>query len=550
MAGFKETPRQKMIGMMYLVLTAMLALNVSKEILEAFKVVNESLVSTNVNFTNKVNGLYGDFERQYNLNQAKVAPFWNKAQEVQDISNEFISYLDSVKYNTIIHTEGIKVGGDDGITYDSLKKLTLRDIKQVDNFSKPTHYLVGVESMKGEGYKLQERINKFREDLLSFIPEDRRSSFNIGLITEGKFTNADGSSTHDWVYYNFYHTILAADVTILNKILAEAKNAEFDVVNYLAQDITAKDFKFSKIEAKILPKSVYVFQGDSYKAEIFVAAIDEKNKPTVEYRMNASEWHNEFSAGATKLVGDSGIVRMNISTRNLEPKEYVFSGRIIIKDPTGEEQSYPFTNRFTVAEPSANVSATKMNVFYRGVENPIKISASGIPDHRLDYTITAGRIVKNKDGYFVTGLDRSTLTVNEVAITVFALGEDKSKTKTKLGEQKFRLKELPDPLVFIRGMNEDGGITKGQILANPYLVCALPESVNFEYNFDVNAFSMTVYKTNGESYDLYSTTAKLTDEMVKYIEGLRRSSDIVFKNIKVKGPTGDRKVPALVLTIR
>ena len=389
MAGFKETPRQKMIAMLYLVLTAMLALNVSKEILEAFKVVNESLVTTNENFTNKVNGLYYEFEMQ----------FFVKAKEVREISTSFISYLDSVKYNTIIHTEGIQIGGEDGISYDSLKRLTLRDIKQVDNFSKPTNYLVGIETSKGEGYKLEKRINQYREDLLSFIPEERRSSFNLGLTTAGKFINADKSITKDWVYYNFYHTILAADVTILNKILAEAKNAEFDIVNYLSQDISAKDFKFSKIEAKILANSSYVFQGNEYKAEIFVAAVDEKNNPTVEYRMGTTEWSNEFSAGATRILGESGIVHLNLPTRNLTPKEYTFSGRIIIKAPTGEEQSYPFSNSFTVAEPSANVSASKMNVFYRGVDNPIRISASGIPDHRLDYSITIGQIKKTSDGF-------------------------------------------------------------------------------------------------------------------------------------------------------
>jgi gliding motility-associated protein GldM len=548
MAGFKETPRQKMIGMMYLVLTAMLALNVSKEILEAFKVVNESLVSTNENFTKKVNGLYSDFEKQFNLNQKKVAPYWENAQKVQKISNEFISYLDSVKYNTIIHTEGIEVGGEDGITYDSLKKITLRDIRQIDNFSKPTHYLVGVEALKGEGYRLQERMAKFREDLLSFVPEEKRSSFNIGLTTDGKYINTDGSVTKDWVYYNFYHTILAADITIMNKISAEAKNAEFDIVNYLASDIDAKDFKFSKIEAKIVANTAFVFQGDEYKAQVFVAAVDEKNNPLVEYKLGVDTWHDEFSTGAVKISGDSGIVNMSISTKSLSPKEYSFAGRIIIKDPTGEDQSYPFSNRFTVAEPSANVSASKMNVFYRGVDNPIMISASGIPDHRIDYTITAGQIQKTNAGFVVNNLGRNTLSTNELTITVFALGENKS--RTKLGEQVFRLKELPDPLVLIRGMDGDGGVAKGQILANPYLICALPEYVNFEYPFEVNAFSMTAYKTNGESYDLPANGAKLTPEMEKYIQGARKGADVVFKNIKVKGPTGDRKVPALVLTLK
>lgn len=549
MAGFKETPRQKMIGMMYLVLMAMLALNVSKEILEAFKVVNESLVITNENFTKKVKGLYTEFEKQYDLNQDKVEPFWTKAKEVRTVSNNFINYLDSVKYNTIIYTEGIKIGGENGISYDSLKRISLRDLKHVDNFSKPTRYLVGGDLDKGKGYELEEKLNQYREDLLSFIPEDRHALFNIGLTTEGKFINADGSSTKDWVYYNFYHTILAADVVILNNILAAAKNAEFDIVNYLSQDISAKDFKFSKIEAKILASSAYVFQGDEYKAEIFVAAVDENNNPTVEYRMGVTEWHNEFSVNSTQIIGESGIVHLNIPTRNLTPKEYTFAGRIIIKGPTGEEQSYHFSNRFTVAEPSANVSATKMNVFYRGVDNPIKISAAGIPDHRLDPRITIGQIRKTNEGYVVSGLGRNTLRTNEVVISVYATGENGG-ARTKLGEQIFRLKELPNPSVLVRGMNEDSKITKGQILANPYLICQLPEYVNFEYPFEVNAFSLTAYKANGESYDLFTSGARLTDEMERYIQDARRGADIVFKNIKVKGPTGDRKVSALVLTIR
>ncbi len=548
MAGFKETPRQKMIGMLYLVLTAMLALNVSKEILEAFKVVNESLVTTNENFTNKVNGLYYEFEKQYNLNQEKVEPYWESAKAVRAVSNNFINYLDSVKYTTIVRTEGIKVGGEDGITYDSLKRITLRDLKEINNFSKPTHYLVGLETSKGKGYELEERINQYREDLLSFVPEERRASFNIGLTTKGKFINADGSATKDWVYYNFYHTILAADVTIMNKILAEAKNAEFDIVNYLSQDISAKDFKFSKIEAKILASSSYVFQGDEYSAEIFVAAVDDKNNPTVEYKLGVNEWRNDMSASSIKITGASGIVNLRLPTRNLAPREYSFAGRIIIKAPTGEEQSYPFSNRFTVAEPSANVAATKMNVFYRGVDNPIKISAAGIPDHRLDPRITIGQIQKTNEGYVVNGLGRNTLTTNELTISVYVTGENG--TKTKLGEQMFRLKQLPDPDVLVRGMNEDGGVTKGEILTNPYLICQLPEYVNFEYPFEVNAFSMTAYKTNGESYDLFSDGAKLTADMERYIQSARKGADIVFKNIKVKGPTGDRKVPALVLTLR
>lgn len=549
MAGFKETPRQKMIGMMYLVLTAMLALNVSKSILEAFKIVNESLVVTTGNFTSKVAMQYDEFEVQYAQNQAKVAPYWEKAQEVREVSNDFINYLDSLKFELIRRTEGITVGGEKGITYDSLRKYDLRNgIDKIDNFDEPTNYLYGQDLAKGEGYVLKERIDQYRDKLLSYIPEDRREAFSIGLITEGKFIDSNGKSTKDWVYYNFYHTILAADITIFNKIAAEAKNAEFDIVNYLAQDITAKDFKFSKIEAKIVAPSGYVFQGDDYKAEIFVAAVDEKNNPTVEYKMGVKEWNDDFTASATTIMGDSGIVHMSLPTRNLAPREYTFAGRIIIKDPTGEEQSYPFSNTFTVAEPSANVAATKMNVFYRGVPNPIQISAAGIPDHRIGYDITAGRIQKADEGYEVIGLGENTNNVQEITITVYAKGDNNS--RTKLGEQLFRLKDLPDPIVYMRGVDAENKVSKGELTSSPFLLCELPEYANFDYQYNVTGFSLTAYKTNGESYTLSSGGLRLTEAMLDYIKGARRGTDIVFKNIKVKGPTKDRNVAALVLTIR
>jgi gliding motility-associated protein GldM len=550
MGGFKETPRQKMIGMMYLVLTAMLALNVSKTILDAFKIVNESLVVTTKNFASKVDLQYDEFERQFAQNQDKVAPYWDKAQEVRSSSVDFISYLDSVKFELIRKAEKIEVGGKNGITYDSLKKYSLRNgIKAIDDYTTPTEYMIGQPPLaKGEGYKLKGRIDEYREYLLSFLPEDRRSSFNIGLITEGEFVDAHGKSTNSWVTYNFDQTILAADITIFNKIAAEVKNAEFDIVNYLAQDISARDFKFSKIEAKVVAPSAFVFQGDDYKAEIFVAAVDEKNNPRVEYKMGATEWHDDFISGARVIEGDSGIVHMSLATRSLSPKEYTFAGRIIIKDPTGEEQYYPFTNTFTVAEPSANIAATKMNVFYRGVDNPIRISAAGIPDHRIAYEASVGSFGKTDEGVVINGFGRNTISVNDVTITVFALDENRS--RTKLGEQVFRLKDLPNPLVLVRGMTEDGGISKGQMLANPYVLCQMPEYVNFEYNYVVNSFSMTAYKSNGESYDLHATGSQLSAEMERYVQGARRGADVVFKNIKVRGPIGEIKVSPQVLTLK
>ncbi len=106
MAGYKETPRQKMIAMMYLVLTALLALNVSKDILEAFLVVNESIETTNTNFSSKNETTLSKFKQQYEMNQAKVGPFWTKAQEAAAISHDIINYIDWVKFALVSESEG------------------------------------------------------------------------------------------------------------------------------------------------------------------------------------------------------------------------------------------------------------------------------------------------------------------------------------------------------------------------------------------------------------------------------------------------------------
>jgi gliding motility-associated protein GldM len=140
MAGFKETPRQKMIGMMYLVLTALLALNVSKEILTAFLTVNESMEITTENFSKKVDDRFLEFQQQFKLNEEKVRPFFEKAQLAKNYSEDLINYIDSLKYYVIAETEGIPV--------DTAKITPLVEIRNKNDYDTPTRLLVGKEGSK------------------------------------------------------------------------------------------------------------------------------------------------------------------------------------------------------------------------------------------------------------------------------------------------------------------------------------------------------------------------------------------------------------------
>lgn len=529
MAGFKETPRQKMIGMMYLVLTALLALNVSKEILDAFIIVNDSVEKTSQNFSAKIEGLHKDFKEQYLINKDKVAPFYNKSEEAKQYSQELINYIDSVKFALIAKV--------DGIPLDSAKVMPLGRIKAKDNYNDPTKLLVGGEGMKnGEGYVLMDKLNQFKVNMLELIPEDERDILNIGLKTDGDYRNTSGAK-QDWVNYNFYHTILAADVTIFNKIVNEIRNAEYDVVSHLYQGIDKEDFKFSDIQAKVLPQSRYIFKGETFDAEVFLAAVDENSEPEMYYQMGASGWDESFINSAIHETGDSGFVRLSINTSNFETREYTFAGKIGVKSPTGKTDFKNFSSSFIVAEPSANVAATKMNVFYRGVDNPIRLSAAGVPATQLKYDIIGdGLIAQTADGLVVKNLKKR----NVPSVTIKVYSEIGNQRK-ELGEQVFRVKDLPPPNINVRNMDK-GVVARQSLLANPYLLCELPEYVNFEYKYQVTRFTLSIVK-NGDNFDKQSSSPYLTEDMKSYIQNARKNTMLVFSNIEVQGPIEKMSVP-------
>jgi len=274
MAGYKETPRQKMIAMMYLVLTALLALNVSKDILDAFLVVNESMVSTNAGLQKKADFIYNKFDTQYQLNPDKVGPKWQEAQQVKDETQKLLKYLTDLKFYLVQKSEmGVvqKNNAEDSILIrnkyykDTIingreqKFLMLDLVETKDKYDNTTHYMIG-NSNDGEAYKLSAKLTEYRDYMLQKMNEPENSK-KIGLIIEPGKAYRDATGTkEDWEYHNFNHTILAADITLVNKIINEVRSAEFDVTNYLYSSITASDYKFDNVTAKVIPKSTYVLK--------------------------------------------------------------------------------------------------------------------------------------------------------------------------------------------------------------------------------------------------------------------------------------------------
>ena len=521
-----------MIGMMYLVLTALLALNVSKQILDSFIVVNESIEVTNKNFSDKIGNTYSKFEKQYQDNPANVGEYWEKALKARKLSSDLEKFVDSLKYTVLMKTLALP-------SYDSAKKIILGKAKKLDSYNEPTAYFVGSGDMgtNGQGMVLKKRIDQYKKQMLELVDEKYRGNIKLGLETDGVYYNAS-KQKQNWIQHNFYQTILAATVTILNKIKAEVYNAEFDVVNQLYSAISADDYKFDAVEARVIPNSRFVFSGEEYQAEVLVAAFETKGKPVVKYQMGTDSLTPAQFAGARVETGEGGRVMLKWPAGGEGPQKY--AGFIELLDPSGVMQKYHFKEEYVVSRAIVAVSPTKMNVFYCGVDNPVSITVPGGPQ-RVIPSMSIGSIKQAPDGksWIVYGLPKGK---PETRINITAIYDGKPKN---MGSFPFRLKEVPIPIVKMQG-KVSGMIARGVMLALPPLIPTMPEDFNFDITYVVTSF---VFGTmvNGEWFPVKVKGNQIDPECVKYLKQGTKGQIVSFSNIKVKGPDGERDIEAPIM---
>ena len=531
MAGYKETPRQKMIGMMYLVLTALLALNVSKQMLDAFIVVNETMENTNTNFNRKLDNTISKFRIQYQMNPNKVGPYWERAQKARKLSENLANFIDSLKYTVISKTERIP--------YVTAKTIALADCDKKENYDMPTNFFIGSshDGSAGESRILKNRIEDYKKQMVSLLDPKYQNTMKLGLVTQGKFKDSYGVS-QNWEMHNFYHTILAATVTILNQMKADVYNAEFDVVNSLFAAVSAEDWKFDAIRAKVIPKSSYVFIGDEYTAEILVAAYDTKANPNVRYVLGSDTLTPGNFKNATPLQGENGVVTLKLGGSQEGLKK--FAGIIKILSPIGDTMVFHFHDEFIVAKPALIISPTKMNVFYIGVDNPVSISVPGGPE-KVTPVISVGSIRQEGKDWIVSGLPQNG---RDATITVNAVFSGKSKN---MGSYVARLKRVPDPIARIGGKSE-GVISKSILLASPFLVPEMPAGFDFDLKYVVTSYNF-VTDITGDIFEVKVAGNRLTPEIVRMITNAKKNKRVWFENITVKGPDGDRTIASINLKI-
>lgn len=570
MAGGKETPRQKMIGMMYLVLTALLALNISKEVLNGFVKVENSLRTTQGTLNAKVNETSTELETKYLQNQEKVKPFYDKAQEVNRDAQTIIAYITEMKARIMAASAGdyddngeLNIGaylGKDENGMDTVLNLALVPIK--DEYQNLTTFVGMAEPKQPQegdwtALTLRTKLEAFRDQLKSINVTDNQGvrrdlpDYLVAQLDEVFSFNSEIQEGEEvsWEHANFYHVPLAAVMPLMTKMTLDIQDVQEDILSWLLGSVDAKSYKFTNLMPLVVPESNYILRGDSFRADVLLAAFDGTNPPDI-YVDNA-KWNGRdssklvFSGKDALPIGSDGLGKLRISTRGMTLGEANYKGLIRFQGPDGNIQDFPYyTPKFTVAEPALVVSPTKMNVFYRGLPNPVEVSVPGVPADKIDVRISGDhKIKKEADGTFTV----TPGSQGEAQITVSAELPDGSK-KT-LPAKEFRVKRIPDPAPFFVGKTSSDRTISKQALVGADGLGAQMVNFDFDVRVVVKSFSVSVSR-DGTLVEKNSNSNRLTDDMKQLFNRVSRGNVVYFEDIIVGMPDGtERQVAAMKLKV-
>ena len=560
-----------MIGMMYLVLTALLAMNISKDVLQAFLQINSGLGRTATVLQEKASRTLASFETA--PEQDKAAPFKAKAVEVNQLADQMADYIELLKARVIACSmKGDPTGesyaeflnSDQKTCIDLLSPEGKLKVNKLDENQNNTTLLIGSEpqapiSTPWSATELRTKLSEFRDALKNLEVTNVSGKVikpNAEIVTalDSAFVFNDSYDDHlelnvKWETANFYHTPLAAVIASLSKIKTDVLNAKSSVMSFLAASINATDMKFSDITVAAVPLSSYVLKGDEFVAEVYLAAYNKNSSvkiyPGGEYDgPRPTETTPGTGASGDGIVsGPDGKCIFKVNTGGLPLGEHGFKGQIAY-DANGETK---FLNYFippiTIGEPGLVVSPTQMNLFYRGLDNPVEISVPGVDPRQLSVSMTGGSISgPGADGTYIVKPGEG----KEAIINVTANINGK---QTSMPPKKFRIKKIPNPVPMFQGKKpSDNTISMGEVSAAQG-VRADMENFEFPVSATVTKFVVSV-TLNGIAKDLPVNGNILSSEAKAALGKLKKGEKFYIEQIDCKMPDGTSvRLPPISLKI-
>lgn len=568
MAGGKETPRQKMIGMMYLVLTALLALNVSKSILDAFVAIEENTQKSNIAQLDRGDGFKSDVSEELNTTpnnaenaakRAKLNKILDQMKQVDKITGSLIQDIDKIKIE-ILKESGEEVSkfsdnDDQTIMWYAGKdckpaRMHLMAVQAKDQYDIPMHHIVGedIKTPTGAGKKLWDDFNKYRADLVKIVGSysDGTKSFSISpkaintfkdnkdlqkqvekMIAASKANvKDDGQVLQDiyinltkpervkqndmegvhWIGQTFDHSPLVAAVASLSSMQQDILSARAMALAHLKSKVSTGEYSFNKIVGLAYGPSI-ANTGDEVELQVMMAAFDSDNQPEV------------TGPGAITIEGGKGTLKTKVSGG----AEMVLSGTVSIKNKSGVKKTEQWSHTIKIMKPQGTVSLPEMNVLYKGYDNKVEGVASG-----YDQTVLNGNGVtlsKSGQGY----IGRVTTSGREASISISGKNSVTNKT-VALGTFKFRVRNLPPPSIFFGSAPDGGKASKSETR----LFARYGDEIPLVANFTVVSWEMQVA---GLSRPSKGTGNSLSGEAQGQLKQGKPGTMVSFM-CQVKGPDG------------
>lgn len=524
-----ETPRQKMIGMMYLVLTAMLALNVSAQILEGYTTIYESMTKS-VEIADETNeNLNAAFSKAMNENEAKARPLKVYVDSLKTKADDVYNYIEAFKKVLTLKAKG----------GDSTAVMNVGDLNSASELYEGKFPETKDKNGKNWTEEMKVRLEDYREfakrmvvAIPNTIPDSAKAkSFDQTFSYEPK-ENPETKEKRAWNTRTFEDQPAIAVLATMAKLQNDVRNAEAECMSHLIGQLEAGDFSVNKIQALAIPDEPYILRGSKYRAKIVLAATDSTKKPEIEINGKPLEKDvYEFVCG------------------NVGKQKY--SGKIKLKKKNGMEVEYPFTSEYTVGEPTATVSADMMNVLYAGFDNPVSVSVPGVDASSVSITVTNASQSKTGKGWIIK--PQKVGTPCKISVSANIGGRP-----THMAMHEFRVKPLPPPLAKLR-VKQGGAwttfkggakIDKAALLTCEEVVAELDDAdLNVKYN--VLSFALNSTDSMGNTLVEMAQGNKLTQKQKDIFKKLTRGKTVYVANTVAVGPDKmKRTLPVLDVAIK
>lgn len=495
-----------MINLMYIVLTAMLALNVSSDVLDGFTQVHEGLRRSNTNVEGRNSAIYHQLQALTEQNPDKGATWLAKATDVRNATARLYHYVDTLKLLIVQKADGSDGDPD--------------NIKNRDDLESAAVIMLNPNNPRGR--TLRERINAYRESVLALIPDSTQRSNIAQALNTDQVTRAGTLAPQLWEERRFDQQPVVAAVTLLSKLQNDILYTEGEVLSSLLSQVDAGDLRVNELSAYVLPNSRLVMRGHPYSANIVLAAVDTTQRPRIFINGNLLDNNSGLYEVATGATGT-----------------FDYQGYLEVSNSDGTVTRRDFSSSYTVIEPMATVAPTMMNVLYAGIDNPVSISVPGVAMSNISATMTNGTLVRSGDSWSA----RPTQVGTDAVVSVTANMDGNS---VNVASTTFRVRRLPDPTPYIAYTDAQGNsehyrggrpIQKAIILNAPRLDAAIDDGL-LDTPFEVLSFETVMFDSMGNAITDISSGAAFSAGQKQKIQRLSRGKRFYISRIKAKGPDG------------